>query len=808
LSTRKHAKILADLSKSSYNMLSDHYSLLKEYLDRCCIHWDVESDDSLSLFIQIIIHSSYKFYLTHENLKNFTLIDADNRFLPEYSKGLLLDDQIHELIIKFLIFPITEEIQRWEPPSKKEKDDLSIFYGIFLRFYNPKMAKNTGIVYTPPPLIDFTLSGINKIVTDRFGIEKGIKNDNFPFMIVDPAAGTMNFITRLLKSYDLQLRILKNKILTIELNRFPFIIGNYEILRLMGKSDSGIISKLGNTLTYESFSLLDDFLTVEESTSISILLGNPPYYINTQNNNSWIQSEIQEYKESLNEKNLKILSDDYVKFFKISQKLFQDNKRKGLIAYITNNNYLDGSVFKTMRKSLIRTFDEIYIVNLHGNLRKNETGNPFNIKVGICVSFLVKTISKHKSTLNEAEIYYWDINYPQLSKKYLNLSKGFDFSHFVKLELTPDCFFTPQQYEMEEKFHQFRPINSLFKTEPKSGVMTGRDSLVSNPDIDILTENLHLFYNRKFDEMEQHNIKIKKTKTWDPAQALVHSSEYQSTHSIIPYYYRGFVKDYLVYDKFLIDGARLGYLDKINASNPAICVTRSIRTQKYSHVLVVDAPPEKCLLGIRDSSYVFPLYQPQNLSQFNINYPTGFEYLEPKIFFGYIYAILHATTYRSRYLGQLKRNFPRIPFPLKKKNQIHEMGTLGSRLIDIHLGRLELSISEFPLENSSNLLIRDYQYDLSEKKLCFDIQDDSLSISNISQEIWNFDIGGIKQLDYWLKSRRYKNNQKKRNKRHIGLTRPITKDELNDFLRLVAKIRLTLELLPKIDNLYKQIDVL
>jgi predicted helicase len=184
------------------------------------------------------------------------------------------------------------------------------------------------------------------------------------------------------------------------------------------------------------------------------------------------------------------------------------------------------------------------------------------------------------------------------------------------------------------------------------------------------------------------------------------------------------------------------------------------------------------------------------------------EFLAPKMLFSYIYAILHAPTYRKRYLEQLKRHFPRIPFPPKKNRLIQEMSVLGSDLIDAHLGKKKLSLTEFKVENSSNLLIQDYHFNSSGKKIWFDSQNNSLSITNITHEMWDYNIGGIKQLNYWLKSRRYEKNQEKRKKRHIGLTRPITKNELDEFLRLIAKIRFTLELLPKIDNLYKKIDVL
>ena len=222
---------------------------------------------------------------------------------------------------------------------------------------------------------------------------------------------------------------------------------------------------------------MDDFIENNHDKSIPILMGNPPYYINTQNNLPWIQNEIKEYKKSLNEKNLKILSDDYVKFIRISQKLFQGKNRVGIVAFITNNNYLDGPVFKSMRKSLVNTFNEIFIVNLHGNLRKEETGNPFNIKVGVSIIFLVRTDPEYnpdpEHTLsyldygNNLQIHYLDVIYPILASKYQKLSQGFNIDEFEKIEMTPDYFFIPRNYEIERRYHDFIPINKLFLIEPK-----------------------------------------------------------------------------------------------------------------------------------------------------------------------------------------------------------------------------------------------------------------------------------------------------------------------------------------------------
>lgn len=765
------------------------------------------------------MYLSYKHYLTRKDTKIFEILTDNSHFHQEFSHGIFLDDKVPECLIETLILPIVHEISEWNPPTQKETNDFFEFYGLFLRFYNPSLAKKSGIVHTPKTVVDFMFDGIDYLVEHKFSIKKGLRNSDFPFQIIDPASGTMNFFSQLLgyvPNPEFRQKIVSHNLFAIELNSLSFNLGLAEINSIIPLKSFNHNFLLQNTLTQESYVKMVDFLTTPHP-SISILVGNPPYYINTQNTLPWIHSQLAEFKINLNEKNLKILSDDYVKFFRISQKLFQEKNRTGIIAYITNNNYLDGPVFKSMRKNLIDTFNEIYIVNLHGNYRKNESGNIFNIKVGVAIIFLVKTLPDYlpdpNNTLSYTEygeknqIFYLDINFPNVIKKMDFLSKGFDVSQFQKVELTNDYFLIPRENDLEQHFQEFLSIKSLFLTEPKSGIMTGRDSLVSNPDLEVLKENLTLFFNKKFQELQDVNVNVKKTKTWDPQTALQRSSRNNAIDSITQYNYRGFIKDYLAYDKFLIDGCRFGYLDAISSNNPAICVTRSIRADHFSHTLMVDSPPEKCLLGIKDSSYVFLLRQPKDTRKFNLDITKIPCDTTPELLFNYIYGVLNAPTYRIRYVEQLKRHFPRIPFP-NEKSIFNKMAIIGWKLAEIHLGRVDLRVGEFEIQHKNNPTVEDFFFDEETNCIFFSSKRGALEIKSISQEMWNYDIGGIKQLEYWLKSRRCFPPTVIHKKRHIGLSRPLTDGDLGDFLEICAKIRDTIELLPKIDDIYKEIDFL
>ncbi|MHA1730007.1 MAG: type ISP restriction/modification enzyme, partial [Promethearchaeota archaeon] len=389
--------------------------------------------------------------------------------------------------------------------------------------------------------------------------------------------------------------------------------------------------------------------------------------------------------------------------------------------------------------------------------------------------------------------------------------------------------------------YNFIPITDLFIAEPKSGIMTGRDALVSNVDPKILRENINLFFSRKFDELAQIGVRIHRTKNWDPIAAVKKSNEQNALAKIVKYNYRGLDIHYLVYDNALVEGSRLGYINLISDKNPAISVTRSVRTDHFSHALITRYPPEKCFLSIKDSSYVFPMKLGKKAMRNNIKVPKLKFQIKPEFMFYYIYGILYSSIYRERYDSQLKRHFPRIPLPnsgdheLNKKNFMR-MSQIGKKLADLHLKRSDLIyISEFPVEIFGDLKIIYPCYSEEEQTIFFNKPNNRLKkitrIGGISNEMWQYEIGSICQLERWLKARVFispdidknknntKNNTKdntknnnsskrspKKSKRHIGLRRPLTSEELKDFLELCAIIKNTIEIVPELDIIYEKID--
>lgn len=774
----------------------------------------------------------------------------------------------------------------------------------FLEF---KFHKSDGIINSDSAFKDKSSNTKNKYLDTNSNSEQMIVN------FLEPASGTMAFPCGLLKyakekfdklyqnqpglaiNYFVQWleNIFFKNMYAFEILMAPYVLGfirtqmtikdilseakspgmlaKFDIEAIHNKLQSHLMNTLMNPENIDQYLIKDDNirneitegLSVRDFKQIYIVFGNPPYNVSTQNESIWINSLIKDYKTGLNEKNLKILSDDYVKFIRFAQWKIEQSKL-GMVVYITNNNYLDGSVFKVMRRSLMETFNEIYIVNLHGNMRKNETGNPFNIKVGVSIIFLLRTdeqygkdrliIPKDKdkhtlktlttSTLDDyvgindstveinkniiekfqtidfgCKIKYWDIPQPTVDLKYWELSKPFSESNFFNLNISPDFYFVPKDLDQELNYFKFISIEDLFKEKPKSGIMAGRDAFVSNVDKDLLIENIRLFFDKKFDKLAHYNINLSETKTWKKEEAFSKSNIEKANKSIIKYNYRGLDTRYLIYDNAFVEGCRSGYLDLINEDNPAISVTRSIRADHFSHVLITKYPPEKCFLAVKDSSYVF-LLKANKKQEYNLNIPKiGFK-IEPEDLFYYIYGILFSPNYRKRYESQLKSHFPRIPFPntpdkFRNETLFKQMSALGKKLADIHLNRSDLiDISKFSTNNCSDFRIINPIYDKSTQRIYFNKPNNHeegsiLWIGNISKDIWDFEIGSIQQIENWLEDRKYLDPQiedNKKEKRHKKLRRALYPQEFTELLRLCSIIKNTIDLLPELDKIYNLID--
>lgn len=386
-----------------------------------------------------------------------TLIPSTNPFLRKIFQNIAafdLDERIawivDDLAGVFSAIDI-EKMMATKENLEAAKDPMIHFYEDFLSEYNPSLRKSRGVWYTPLSVVDFIVSSVDEILKSDFSLPLGLadyskiqrevvvegandkkgkeiteKREFHRVQILDPAAGTGTFLCEVVnKIYDkfksdsgMWQNYVEEHLLP-RVNGFELLMASYAIAHLKldmqlqktgfvaGKKSGRIRVYLTNSLeeyNKETGTLFAQWLAQEASEASRIkrdcpvmcLLGNPPYSVSSSNNSPWITSLLEEYKKGLDEKNIQPLSDDYIKFIRLGQHYIEKNG-EGILAYISNNSFLDGLIHRRMRKSLMETFDKIYILNLHGNSRRKETSpdgskdeNVFDIMQGVSVNIFVK----------------------------------------------------------------------------------------------------------------------------------------------------------------------------------------------------------------------------------------------------------------------------------------------------------------------------------------------------------------------------------------------------------------------------------
>ena len=312
----------------------------------------------------------------------------------------------------------------------KTKDPIIHFYETFLAEYDPKEREKRGVYYTPEPIVAYITRSIHHLLKEKFGREDGFATPQVT--VLDPAAGTLTFPAQAIQlavgEYKEKYgeggvkKLVKDHILkdfyAFELMMAPYAVGHLKIdfvLESLGYKlgeDERFNLYLTNTLEMkdlehsqlpglEPLSRESELAgQVKRETPIMVIMGNPPYSGHSENTGEWITKEIKKYRQiegkDLGERNPKWLQDDYVKFFRFAQwKIEQAGA--GILGFVTNHAWLDNPTFRGMRYSLMKTFDEIYIVNLHGStLKKEKTPeggrdkNVFDIRPGVAIALLIK----------------------------------------------------------------------------------------------------------------------------------------------------------------------------------------------------------------------------------------------------------------------------------------------------------------------------------------------------------------------------------------------------------------------------------
>ena len=455
---------------------------------------------------------------------------------------------------------------------------------------------------------------------------------------------------------------------------------------------------------------------IKQNIPVMCVLGNPPYSVSSANTNDFAKELIEKYKTGLKERNIQPLSDDYIKFIALGQHYIEKNGN-GILAYISNNSFLDGVIHRQMRKSLMESFDKIYIVNLHGNSRIKETSpdgtkdeNVFDIQQGVSINIFVKT-SKGKKL---ADVYYRDL-YGKRENKYDFLNEhnllNSDFQQLKPVD--PYYFFIPKDFGAKRQYDKGFRVDELFNVNT-SGIKTHND-----------------------DE-------------------LVSFAEFDTRYNE-PYLYRPFDIRFINYDLSKVVRHRYSVMQHMLKPNIALCTSRQQSTTDFQHVLVVNGLCDMCTISLqtRETTYCFPLYIYTNDNKTpNLN-PQIIREIEnmvgetttPESIFDYIYGVLHSPSYREKYREFLKIDFPRIPYP-ENKEKFEYYRKYGEQLRKLHL-MIDGPQSEIMFPIAGDCMVEKIVYDKERVYI-----NKTQYFDNVPQVAWNFYIGGYQPAQKYLKDRK------------------------------------------------------
>ena len=746
----------------------------------------------------------------------------------------------------------------------KGKDPIIHFYETFLTEYDPETREKRGVYYTPESVVSYIVRSLNKILKNKFSKTSGFASENVT--VLDPAGGTLTFLTETAKvtvqeytnkyGDGAKKEFIKSHILenffAFELMMAPYVIGHLKMAFFLEELGYKLADEdrfkyyLTNTLEMEKLEQIDipglkslseeseEAGKIKKDKPILVIMGNPPYSGHSANKGKWMDdllkkgySKPDDKKDDgyymidgkpLGERNPKWLQDDYVKFIRFAQWKI-DQAGEGVLGFITNHSYLDNPTFRGMRQSLMNTFDEIYILDLHGNSLKKETcpdgskdENVFDIMQGVAIAFFIKSSSARE--IDRGDVFHSDL-YGTRDLKYDWLTKNdIITTNWQKLKPKSEFhLFIPRDEKLEEFYYNFPKITDIF---PLNGVgmTTARDKFVIDFDKDKLENRIRLFKNANYDDDELHTyFEINKKKGWNIRKAwktMQNISDGELEKYIKAVQYRPFDKRWIFYHDSIVWRTVKRVMNHIMKENLGLVTSRQAQ-QGFKHLFVTNNIIEFNLTGTAGrygSGYLFPLYLYPETEKHdifsriesvdkkpNINIEIWetvknaiSEKLTPEEFLFYNYAVLFAPTYRKKYAEFLKMDFPRIPFT-KDAELFFKLSEYGKQLADLHLLKspeLETPISKFFGEGDNR--VRSVKFENNKVYI-----NENKYFDGVPEEVWNYYIGGYQVCNKWLKDRK---------------ERILSISEVKTYCKIVTALERTIKIQSKIDKIYNDEDII
>lgn len=698
-----------------------------------------------------------------------------------------------------------------------ETDPYLYFYETFLGAFDSEKRKARGVYYTPLPVVKFIIESIDEILEDDFAKQSGFIEPSVTALDFATGTGTfLAFIFRMIfdklkKSGGLTKSVISEHLLRnfygFEYMVAPYAVAHLKLSQLLKaqnyelKSNERLQIYLTDTLNnseHKSNFLLPALTEegkkankIKDSLPLLVITGNPPYNNRPVTSNTFIKNLIEDYKPA-DEKKIN-LDDDYIKFIRFAQwKL--ERVKQGVIGIITNNSFLNGLTHRRMREKLLADFDEIYILNLHGSARLNEAApdgstdeNVFDIMQGVSINLFIKKNTKEK----KCKVFYYDLfgkrddkfaflmknNIKKMRKLWVKLdidgfNKKFKTCRWGAKRFAGDLnFFAPLKNEYIVEYGNFWGLTEIFKYF-SSGIKTDRDDLLIDFNENDLTKKMETAFSGEFDNEFRRKYNIKnsssyafedKLKTQKFEKKNITGIQYRPFDFRKIYYKRGFtsrpafeiMKHFLTEENVGISFIRNDY----GATN-------------FNYFLVSKKLIDAHLLG--GNAYFAPLYIYSQNDQYDlfqngknerfINFTKEFKNFidcrysikpKPMQILGYIYAVMYSDIYRAKYTELLKIDYPRIPFT-DDEIKFKKLSKLGEELIECHLfdklpKNENINFCQTTAKHNKNDTVEKVEFVKGKKCLIF--INEFQYFENISEEAFNYTIGGYEVLNRWLKSR-------------------------------------------------------
>jgi predicted helicase len=736
------------------------------------------------------------------------------------------------------------------------EDPVVHFYETFLKEYDPRVREMRGVYYTPTPVVSYIVRSIDRLLKENFGKPAGLADEET--LILDPAVGTGTFPYMVIEEIRQSLAArgqlglwnqyvsdkLLPRIFGFELLMAPYAVAHLKLglqLKETGYSfgtDQRLGIYLTNTLdeaVKRAESMFAHWITEESNAAadvkkqkpIMVVLGNPPYSGHSANKGEWARQLVARYKiidgQPLGEKNPKWLQDDYVKFIAFGQWRIE-RTGQGILGFVTNHSYLDNPTFRGMRQSLLTSFTDIYILNIHGNSKRKERTpdggkdeNVFDIQQGVAIAVLVK----RPGATGPAIVHYEDL-WGLRDTKYRYLAKG----SVASTQWTdvypsgPSYVFVPSRGDSVSEYEDWWKVTDVFPVN-SVGIVTARDGLTIHWTRGDIDDVIHGFSRLSVDEARATYGLGYDTRDWqvELAQRDLRESGL-SAERIVPILYRPFDTRYTYFTGHsrgfhcMPRGDVMHHMLEQAGKNLGLVSARSNKSADMDHFFCSRTITETKCGESTTQSCLLPLYlygaegemrfgdsgRRTNLNPIfttRLSQSLGLRFFEqesgdlqntlgPEDVFCYIYAVLHSPMYRERYAEVLRQDFARVPI-CSNSDLFEALVEKGAELTALHLMESPLLanlITKYPVSGTN--IVEKVSYVEATQRVFINA---TQYFEGVPPEVWAFHIGGYQVAQKWLKDRK---------------GRTLTYDDLIQYQRIIVALKETIRVMREIDEVIER----